>query len=341
MYFIMKRHPAVKILVIAGICLVGFFLLRGSKPVSKNAIPRETSEAGKATAVADSQPHAPTVVVPVQTPELTTSPQEAPQAPRQKWHEQLSALHGIGKLFGIGGEERMKQLQDFVESLDVASVPAAVKELQELQTQNPTETGQDLRLRLLQKWGQSDIRSAAGWATQMPAGSDRQEAIATMAGVWAGQNFAEANTWASQLSDVNERQSALVSVADSAVYSDPVNALKLAGTLTASSERDSVITRAVRGWARNSPDDAVAWAKQIPDEGLREQAIANVATSWAEKNPVAAGNLAVNSLQAGPLQNRAIIGIVQRWAATDFSGAKAWVDKFPEGPLREVALKQL
>jgi hypothetical protein len=158
-------------------------------------MPLETNETGQAVTVASQSP-APAVVAPAQRSDLTEEPS---QVSKPNWYAQLSALHGIGKLFGTEGEARMKLLQDFVESLDATNVPAAVKELQELQVQNPTETGQDLRLRLLQKWGQSDIRSAAEWTTQLPAGSDRQDAIATLAGEWAGQNFADANTWAAQM----------------------------------------------------------------------------------------------------------------------------------------------
>jgi hypothetical protein len=337
----MKRHPAVKILIIAGVCLIGFLVFQSAKPVSQNAIPPEKNETSKTATVADSQSQAPSAAAFIQKPALTESPQQPSQAPRQNWHEQLSALHGIGKLFGAGGEERMRQLQDFVESLDAASVPAAVKELQELQAQNPTETGRDLRLRLLRKWGNSDIRSAADWAIQMPAGSDREEAITTMAGEWSGQNFSDAAAWAGSLSDPAEKQGALASVADAAVYTDPKAALTLASTLDASSARDDVIMRAAGIWASTAPNDAVAWAKQIPDENLRQQAIASIAINWGNTDPVAAGTLAVESLEPGPVQNMAVIAVVQRWRQTDVAGVTDWVNQFPEGNLRQTATAML
>ena len=335
----MKQNRAVKILAIAVVLVVGFLVVKGWKLGSQNEMPPQTNEAGKTITVADNQPHVPDAAAPVQGLDPTGSPPET--ISKQNWHERLLALHGIGKLFGVGAEERMKELQDFVESLDASDVPAAVKELQELQTQDPTETGRDLRLRLLQKWGASDIRSAADWTAQMPAGSDREEAITTMAGEWSGQNFSDAAAWAGSLSDPAEKQSALASVADAAVYTNPKAALTLACTLDSSSARDEVIMRAAGVWASTAPDDAVAWAKQIPDETLRAQAIASIAIYWGNTDPVAAGTLAVNSLPAGPVQNMAVIAVVQRWRQTDVAGVTDWVNQFPEGSLRQTAMAML
>ena len=337
----MKQQRAVKILAIAVVLLIGFLAVKGWKLVSRNTMLPGTNEASRATTVADNQSHVSDAAAPIQALAPTGSPPETSLTSKQNWHQRLLALHGIGKLFGVGAEERMKELQDFVESLDPSDVPAAVKELQELQTQNPTETGRDLRLRLLRKWGNSDIRSAADWAIQMPAGSDREEAITTMAGEWSGQNFSDAAAWAGSLSDPAEKQGALASVADAAVYTDPKAALTLASTLDASSARDDVIMRAAGIWASTAPNDAVAWAKQIPDENLRQQAIASIAINWGNTDPVAAGTLAVESLEPGPVQNMAVIAVVQRWRQTDVAGVTDWVNQFPEGNLRQTATAML
>ncbi|MDB6131252.1 MAG: hypothetical protein JWM04_2359 [Verrucomicrobiales bacterium] len=324
-------------MAIAGAILVVLLLLNGLKPLSQSAISLQTNESGKSATVAQSQAHSLAVPISFRRSER----KEPPQAPTQNWRQQLAALHGIGKLFGLKGEELMKQLQDYAEGLDAENVPAAVQELQELQTQNPTETGRDLQLRLLQKWGQADIRSAAEWTTQMPAGLERQEAIATMAGKWAEKNFAEAGAWAGRLSDKTEKQGALESVADAAIYRNPLDALKLARTLDASPVRDDIIARAAGIWASKAPDEAVSWAKQIPNGSLREQAISRIAVNWAATDPVAAGNLAANSLQAGPMQDAAVAAVVQRWSQTDAPGVTTWVNQFPEGKLRQNATAML
>lgn len=329
----MKQHPVIKILVVAGVFMMALLVVIGLKPVSQNEMTVSTHETIQSPAVTDTLSRVPATVAPITEP--------AAQSPRQNWYARLSSLHGIGKLFGVKGEERMRQLQDFVESLDAADVPAAVKELQELQTSNPTDTGRDLRLRLLQKWAESDVHSAGDWAKHMPAGGDRQEAMATLAGQWAKQDFDEATAWANGLSDVTEKQGALEGVADAAVYRNPTEALRLARTLEASSARDDIIIRAVGIWALKTPEAALLWTKNIPDERLREQAMTSVAINWAITNPIAAANLAATSLQPGTLQDAAIIAVVQRWSRTDEPGAKAWVTGFPEGKLRQTAMATL
>jgi hypothetical protein len=333
----MKRHQMIKVAVVLGLLMVGLFLIKSLSPV-----PAKSVAQGKRAEVDVQSPHFGS------TNPTTTSLEgdlnrKAPSSPPpvNPWEDKLAALHDIGELFGVGAEDRMKQLQDFVESLPADDVPAVVKELQVMQTQNPTATGRDLLLRLLQSWARSDMRAAADWTAQMPAGSDRQEALVTMAGAWAGQNFEEATAWVGQLPDKTERQTVLQGVSDAAVYVNPVDALKLAGSLDETPARDDTIARAAGVWAIKAPGDAVSWAKQIPDDALREQVISSVATSWGEQDPVAAANLAINSMSPGPLQDRAVAGIVQRWGIVDAAGAAAWVNQFPEGTLRQTATAML
>jgi hypothetical protein len=108
-------------------------------------------------------------------------------------------------------------------------------------------------------------------------------------------------------------------------------------TLPSDSTRNELTTRATEAWAASAPESAAAWAKQIPDEALRGQVISGVATTLGSSDPVAAANLAINSLPAGEFQDQAVVAIVQRLAQTDQAAAEAWVAKFPEGSLRQTA----
>jgi hypothetical protein len=257
------------------------------------------------------------------------------------WRERLSALQGRGELFGQGAEERFKELTDFVEKFATADVPNAVRELQEIQAQNPTVTGRYLQAHLLRRWAESDLPTAIGWITQLPAGDERQEAITSAAGIWARQDFAEAARWAAHLPESAERQSARESVAAEAADANPLEALKLASVLLPSATRDDIITRAAAAWAAAAPEDATAWVQQIADPSLREQVIAGIAATWGEGDPVAAGNLAIQSLPRGALQDRTVMAIVQRWMQIDAKGAAAWVNQFPAGELRQTAVAMM
>jgi hypothetical protein len=331
----MTQPQVIKLTAVIGLFLVVFLTGEHLKPAKKNAIGREIQT--EAVRAANAPPQRSDTATPVQKTDL--NPDEPPvQAAPNPWQEKLNALiAGREELFGPAGEARLKELQDFVAGIAATNLPVVVREMQELQMQKPTVFGRELRLHLLRQWAESDAYSAANWITQMPANDDRQEALATAANAWAGQDFAGAATWANQLPDGVESQKVLESIADEAVYEHPMEALTLAATLPASSARDNLITRATEVWAATSPEDAAAWADQIPDETLREQVTAVVAMRWAGSDPAAAGTLAIDSMSLGPGQDQAVIAIVEQWGRTDMQGATAWVNQFPEGPLRENA----
>lgn len=324
--------------VIFGGLLIGHFAIKCFKPIPPNAVGREAETEAKR--VADAQPQSFDMVTSVRRTGL--NPKDPPfQTTANPWRVKLSALiDGREELFGPAGEEGLKELQDFAESVAITDLPTVVRELQELQVQKPTVFGRELQLHLLRQWAEKDVRSATDWITQMPAGSDQQEALAAAANAWARQNFADATTWAKQLPDGVERQKALEVIADEATYDHPMEALGVATTLAPSSTLNGTIARAVAAWTRSAPDDAVSWAKKIPDPESREQVITSIVAAWGESNPVAAGTLAVNSLRPGPLQDQTVIAVVQRWAQTDAQGVKAWIDQFPEGALRQTAIAE-
>jgi hypothetical protein len=267
-------------------------------------------------------------------------PPAAPLTIGVSWQDTLAALQSrTGEVAGQQGEERMKELQTFAESVSLAELPAALKMLQELQTKNPTATGRDLQMRLVRQWGDKDVDGAAAWVVTMPAGDDRQEALSAVGGIWARKSFDEAAAWAEKLPAGGERNKVLESVAYEAVYSEPIDALNLVSALPSSESRNEIVLNASATWAATAPREALAWAEKVPDKGLREQVTSSIAMKWGETDPVAAGQLASKSLPAGPLQDRTVIAIVERWAFTNEAAAKAWVEKFPEGELRKKALE--
>ena len=331
----MAQLQTIKFTAVTGLFLAGFLAVEHFKPAPLNSGGREIQTEAKIAV--DSQPQGSDTAMPVQPTDLNSI--EPPvQMTLNPWREKLTALiAGREELFGPAGEQRLKELQDFVESIAITNLPVVVSEMQALQLQKPTVFGRELRLHLLRQWAEADARSAASWIAQMPADDDRQEALATAANAWAGQDFAAATAWANQLPESVDQQKVLENIADEAVYEHPLDALTLAATLPASSTRDDLITRATEAWAATAPQDAAAWANQISDDTLREQLTAVVAMRWAGSDPVAAGTLAIDSMSPGPGQDQAVIAIVEQWGRTDMSGATAWVNQFPEGPLRENA----
>jgi hypothetical protein len=327
----MTRNKIILLLVIIVVTTASFLLLQHtgtSSPENRADGSRETSATPPPecryplTAVStDATPAAPVTSVP--------------------WAETLVALQDqTNVLFGADGDDRLKEFQTFVESLPVAELPVALKNLHDLQTQHPTLTGGDLEMRLVRRWAENDVRATADW-TAASSGAVHGDALTAVAATWARQNVSDAAAWANTLPNAEDRRTALQSAADEAAGTDPKAALNLIVTLPRDPAFDDIITRATGAWATKAPQDAITWANQIADQPLRERIIATIATSQADTDPLAAATLAIKSLSPGAAQENTVIAILQRWAQTDPPAAKAWVNQFPEGPLRQTATKTL
>jgi hypothetical protein len=94
-------------------------------------------------------------------------------------------------------------------------------------------------------------------------------------------------------------------------------------------------------WAAKDSTNAVAWIKDRPAGEQRDRMFANVAMGLAQTSPSQAAEMAVTQIPAGNIQDDAVTSVVYQWARSDLSGAKAWVEQFPEGTLRDRALNEL
>ena len=259
-------------------------------------------------------------------------------APPTSWDRKMSQFQGNPEsLFGPSADENMQALQAFIESIPLDQMPAALTELQQLQSQNPTVRGKDMEMRLIRRWAVNNPNQAAQWAAQMPA-DVRQDAVTAASEKWAEKDFSAATNWVAGLTDESARLTAINAVIGQTVYSNPQGALTMAADLPQDANRDQLNKNAAGGWAANAPEDAIAWAKQITDDGLRQQVISAIAMGMADKNPASAANLAVDSLPAGKVQQDTVLAIVQRWGIIDPTAANAWVKEFPDPDFRQTAL---
>lgn len=259
-------------------------------------------------------------------------------APPTSWDRKMSEIQGnTESLFGPSADENMPALQAFIESIPLDQMPAALTELQQLQSQNPTVRGKDMEMRLIRRWAVNNPNQAAQWAAQMPA-DVRQDAVTAASEKWAEKDFSAATNWVAGLTDESTRLTAINAVIGQTVYSNPQGALTMAADLPQDANRDQLIKNAAGGWAANAPEDAIAWAKQITDDGLRQQVISAIATGMADKNPASAADLAVDSLPAGKVQQDTVLAILQRWGMIDPTAANAWVKEFPDPDFRQTAL---
>jgi hypothetical protein len=172
---------------------------------------------------------------------------------------------------------------------------------------------------------------------QLPGGPERNQAIQSLAVAWAEYDAKAAAAWARGLPDESERELAMLAVAGELMRSSAIDALQLAVELPPGEVRDELLKRGAAEWALADADAAIDWARGVEDTALRTMVLSSAATAWSERDPRAAATLAVEELEVGRLQADAVVAIAQRWVQTDPEGAKAWVEQFPEGPLKEAA----
>jgi len=234
-------------------------------------------------------------------------------------------------------DERNEALESAVESVSETDLPTLLDALA-LDTRPGAE---EMRLRLIRRWAESDSAAAATWTAELPENRVRGAAFEQVAIAWANTDPAAAVSWVQALPESDSKSAATFALAYEAARTEPILALDLASALPPSPERDDLLAHAVSQWAATDATAAGNWAIEMPDPALRGRLVAAVAVAMAEDDGVAAGTLAANALNAGEEQDRTTVSIVQRWTQNSPQAAAEWVAQFPDIPLRMVAMENL
>jgi hypothetical protein len=78
-----------------------------------------------------------------------------------------------------------------------------------------------------------------------------------------------------------------------------------------------------------------------PAGDLHDRLIARVAFALAGSAPFKAACYVAEKMQAGPIQNEAVISVLHQWAKTDIVGASDWAENLQDDVLRERATNEL
>jgi hypothetical protein len=186
-----------------------------------------------------------------------------------------------------------------------------------------------------------DPTSAARLAESMPSGTLREEMLRRVAQHWTEQDPASAKQWAEQLSDVRERNSALTDVCCQIAQTDPQQATQMADQIGLGNLPGATLENLVQQWAARDLTTAEAWVNERPAGEEKDKLFSRIAMVLAESSPAEAARMVVDQIPAGDTQTEAVVSVLYQWAKSDLPGARAWVQLFPEGPLRERALNEL
>jgi hypothetical protein len=158
----------------------------------------------------------------------------------------------------------------------------------------------------------------------------RQSFMNVAATRWATKNFTEAVEWARSLSEGDTRSKILASGALEALGIYPVEVLRFAKELPEGPASTELIARASGAWANQDRDGAVKWARDIQDANLRQQVFEQIAIAAAAKDLQAGANIALNEMEPGAQQDRAVATIARQWAREDPEMASSWIRQFPD-----------
>ncbi|MGC4016597.1 MAG: hypothetical protein QM755_19060 [Luteolibacter sp.] len=147
--------------------------------------------------------------------------------------------------------------------------------------------------------------------------------------------------WAKAIKDEQERVATLEQLAWGCATTDLAAAMDAAEELPAGDKRKQVMSHLVAEWSVQDPAAALQWAKSCADPDERDEAITGWVTATGEKAPADAATLAADEIRPGAVQNRAVVSVLQRWARTDYEGASKWVEDFPDGALKDDAMREL
>jgi hypothetical protein len=120
---------------------------------------------------------------------------------------------------------------------------------------------------------------------------------------------------------------------------DPPQAVSLAETFASVSS--PLHENMVQQWAEQDAAAAYAYATNKPAGDPRDRLLNRVAFVIAKENPARAAKLVAEEILPGGLQDEAAISVIHQWALRDAQAAAAWAQLFPNGALRDRAIKEV
>lgn len=168
----------------------------------------------------------------------------------------------------------------------------------------------------------------------------RDELLRQVAQNWSQIDASRALEWATKLSKADGREDAISGVCTEMAQSNPQAAIAAADRLGVGNDK-GVLENLAQLWAATDLDAALAWAERSPPTPSRDLLLARVAYAQSHTQPLQAASLVVEKIRPGPVQDEAAIAILHQWALRDPAMAAAWLEKFPDGPLRQRGQEEL
>lgn len=150
----------------------------------------------------------------------------------------------------------------------------------------------------------------------------------------AAQNPEAALAAAMKLPAGDERNQALAAVCFGIAQNDPADAVKMAQSLQ---QPEDVMENLVQQWSASDVASALVWANSQPAGEPRDQFLQRVAFVLSQTDPSDAAGLVMEQIPSGPVQDEAMMTVLHQWANQDLAAAVKWAQNFP---FRNTALQE-
>lgn len=188
---------------------------------------------------------------------------------------------------------------------------------------------------LLQAWARKDPQAAASALKQMPPGPAQEEAVPEVVRGWVSTDNVDAQSvikWIESLNSVRAKSQASRIAFETLAQRDPSLASQLLGSVP-SLLKGSAVDGLAMGWSSSNPEQAAAWAATLP-KADKETALSSIVGAWARQSPQRAAEFAQKHDSNGAL----VSSVASEWLPYAPEQAGAWVDKLPQGQVRDVGL---
>jgi hypothetical protein len=182
---------------------------------------------------------------------------------------------------------------------------------------------------------------AADLAESLESGRWRVDMLRRVAQEWADRDLVGAQQWAERLPEGEERSSVLTDLCFQMARSDPRKGVEQAEQYGLAGQPGELFGVLLQQWAAKDPNNAADWVKEHSSVDQQDRLIARIALVLADTSPAEAVQMILNDLPAGDAQTESAMSVLHQWAGQDQQGARAWVELFPDGELRERALSEL
>jgi hypothetical protein len=222
---------------------------------------------------------------------------------------------------------------------------------------------QDAAAGLERSWAQQDPEAAANFVlNSLSPGEGRASLLKDVAQTWAHAKWpnADATAWASQLPAGTDRDAFVAGVSQGLASCDPSQAAQLAASIGPGALQSEALRTVATFWVFHYGDapDAAAWSATLPLGLTRAAAVAAIAKDWVVLDPVATGawleslpaddtrakaaeayvdhaacfrpDLAsrlVDSITDETKRNQQIEAIAREWLKTEPDAAAAWLQQ--------------